>query len=418
MDKFIPIDGKLVENNLKSLRNLVFEVTDQCNLNCKYCGLAELYTGYDNREGKIMLSFEKAKVIIDYLLALWEQNYSHDCIFPTTIGFYGGEPLLNMVCIKKVIEYLEHSENVGRCFFYSMTTNAMLLDKYMDYLADKKFRLLISLDGDETAQSYRVDHSGNNSFNKVFRNVKLLQQKYPDYFENLVNFNSVLHNRNNVEPIYNFFLKNFNKKPMISQLNVSGIRESKIEEFRQMYQNTSESIKKADNCELLESEMFAESPQIYRLISYIYNRSGNVFKTYNELFREHSNMNFIPTATCLPFSKKMFITVNGKVLQCERIDHDFELGYVYDDHIELDYNHIALQHNKYIFKTIHQCANCAIKFQCDQCVYHIPDIRNDCPRCINMYSKKELDRQDIEIFDYLYNHPFYYKKILKEIVIR
>jgi uncharacterized protein len=363
LDKFKPISGKLIENNLKYLKSLVFEVTDQCNLNCKYCGLSELYTGYDERKGK-MFSFKMAKLIIDYLLELWKKNYSQGCVFPVSIGFYGGEPLLNTPFIKKVIEYLEHSGNVGKRFSYSMTTNAVLLDKHMDYLADKKFRLLISLDGDETAQSYRIDRSGNNSFSKVFKNVKLLQQKYPDYFKKLVNFNSVLHNRNNVEPIYEFFKTNFDKIPQISPLNTLGIRKNKIEEFKQMYQNTYESFSKASDCESLESEMFSAFPKTYSLIKYVYNRSGNVFMKYNDLFMEHANMSFIPTATCTPFMKKMFITTNGKILQCERIDHDFELGHIQDDRVELDFDYIAAGESWVRVRNQKPCVDCIYQWLC------------------------------------------------------
>ena len=42
-----------------------------------------------------------------------------------------------------------------------MTSNAVLLDKYQDYLAEKQFDILISLDGDEWGNSYRTDHAGN-----------------------------------------------------------------------------------------------------------------------------------------------------------------------------------------------------------------------------------------------------------------
>lgn len=83
-----------------------------------------------------------------------------------------------------------------------MTTNAMLLDKYMDFLQEKEFRLLISLDGNEEGQGYRVDTRGNNSFPRVFHNIKLLQETYPEYFEKHVRFNAVLHNKNSVESIY------------------------------------------------------------------------------------------------------------------------------------------------------------------------------------------------------------------------
>ena len=51
-----------------------------------------------------------------------------------------------------------------------MTTNAMLLDKYMSYLEKHKVNLLISLDGNQVHNSYRIDKQGNPSFNKVFHN--------------------------------------------------------------------------------------------------------------------------------------------------------------------------------------------------------------------------------------------------------
>ncbi|MBA7551086.1 hypothetical protein ES705_43621 [subsurface metagenome] len=85
-----------------------------------------------------------------------------------------------------------------------MTTNAMLLDRYMDYLVQHDFRILISLDGNEKNHSYRVDHAGKNSFKKVLANIKLLQQTFPDFFETNVYFNAVLHNRNSVAEIYKF----------------------------------------------------------------------------------------------------------------------------------------------------------------------------------------------------------------------
>ena len=37
------IDEKIVKDNLINLRQIVFEVTEKCNLNCTYCGLSDLY---------------------------------------------------------------------------------------------------------------------------------------------------------------------------------------------------------------------------------------------------------------------------------------------------------------------------------------------------------------------------------------
>jgi len=52
---------------------------------------------------------------------------------------------------------------------------------------------LISLDGNAENMAYRVDLSGNPSFDIIIKNIDTLRNKYPDYFEKKVNFNAVLH---------------------------------------------------------------------------------------------------------------------------------------------------------------------------------------------------------------------------------
>ena len=77
------------------LRQLLIEVTDKCNLKCKYCGYGEFYSNYDRRETRNQ-TFDNVKVLIDYLANLWRSDYNISHNNTVTIGFYGGEPLLNM----------------------------------------------------------------------------------------------------------------------------------------------------------------------------------------------------------------------------------------------------------------------------------------------------------------------------------
>ena len=41
--------GESIRNQIANSRQIVLEVTDMCNLKCKYCGYGELYEGYDPR---------------------------------------------------------------------------------------------------------------------------------------------------------------------------------------------------------------------------------------------------------------------------------------------------------------------------------------------------------------------------------
>ena len=410
---FYKTTHKNILYHLQNLRNLVFEVTDRCNLNCKYCSYSELYRGYDTREGKD-ISFAKAKLIIDYLYDLWKDNYSDGNNHEFNIGFYGGEPLLNVPLIKQTIDYVEslELEKIGKICTYSMTTNAVLLDQYMDYLVEKKINLLISLDGDEFAQSYRTDHSGKNSFDRVFRNIKLLQKKHPEYFKSAISFNSVLHNRNEVESIYKFIRNQFDKIPRITSLNDVDIIEEKKEEFIKMYQNFAESFYRSSNCAVIESEMFMQTPRVAWLADYIRHQSGNNYNTYKELFINRDDLP-LSTGTCVPFSNRMFVTVNGKILPCERISQQFSFGQVHEDSVELNEEYVADRHNYYISRFAKQCVNCASSRFCMHCVYQVDDICKDDARCPIFQSKMDLEKKNEEIFEFLEEYPHYYGRILE-----
>ena len=65
--EFIPTYSPLkLEKNLANLNHLLIEVTDGCNLACKYCGYGELYGNYDKRTNRNN-TFENVKTLIDYL---------------------------------------------------------------------------------------------------------------------------------------------------------------------------------------------------------------------------------------------------------------------------------------------------------------------------------------------------------------
>lgn len=411
------VNSRLIQHNIIQLSQIVFEVTDACNLRCKYCGYGDLYEGYDNREDKFM-SFGVAKSILDYLFNIWKSNHSQGICNPVTIGFYGGEPLLNMQLIRDIVDYIGQQEEMGKKFFFNMTTNAMLLDRYVDYLAEHEFRLLISLDGDKEGQSYRLDANGNNSFDRVVNNIKILQTKHPEYFDKLVMFNSVLHNKNSVESIYNFIRDTFGKEPSISPLNSSGVRPDKVDEFKRTYKNITDSIAQASDCETLKTELFIKNPATAQLLEYIYYSSGNVYSTYNSLLIEPDTQTNHKTGTCTPFSKKMFVTVNGKILQCERIHHNYALGTVDDLGVHLDYEYIVARHNLFINKFTQQCNNCANRQSCKQCVYQIDDLLETSTKCRNALSidkQKELNKITQL---YLRAHPNLYHELLIKAVIR
>lgn len=162
------ISASDVQYQLANLRQLTLEVTDACNLSCNYCAYGDLYSDYDKRENNNM-NLSEAMHVIDYLVQLWNSNHNMSANRAVYISFYGGEPLLNMDFIKAIVGYIENIECIHRKFIFSMTTNALLLEKYMSFLVEHSFNLLISLDGNEYNTSYRVSKSGKPAYNTIIR---------------------------------------------------------------------------------------------------------------------------------------------------------------------------------------------------------------------------------------------------------
>ena len=157
-----------------------------------------------------------------------------------------------------------------------------------------------------------------------------------------------MHSKNNVESVTHFIKKEFDKIPAIAELNSSHVRPEKKSEFDKLfkdkYDNIYRSTSKASN---LSETLFLQDPRTRSLLTFLREQSGNIFDDYEDLLKDPENCNVCPTGTCSPFSRKMFLTVHGKILQCEKIDHNYALGHVSEENeVILDIDKIAKRISK------------------------------------------------------------------------
>lgn len=406
-------DPEEIKTKLANLRQLVFEVTDSCNLNCHYCAYGELYKNYDKRASK-RLSLDKIKHTIDYLLSLWNSPYNLSFNNTVDISFYGGEPLLNIKIIKDTISYISGLKVKDINFRYRMTTNAILLEKNMDFLVKNEFNLLISLDGDEYSNSYRVAKNGHNSFKKVFSNILSLKDRFPDFYESNVNINAVLHDRNSYKDIFLFIKTKLGKLPLISELNDGGIRADKINEFHKMFKNTyEEQILFYNEYKDIDPMSFKSSENL-QLRSLIHGFTGNTYKSMNDLLKKENSIFHMPSGTCIAFYKKNFVTVNGKIFPCEKIGQNYPLGIVDDERASIDFDYISSIYDRMYKPLLKLCKQCYHQANCSQCIFNIYDKSIDqkllCPTFVDKRSMKDYLKVN---FNYLENNPSEYEKQLK-----
>jgi uncharacterized protein len=408
--KYTPED---VEFRAANNEQIVLEVTDGCNLNCRYCGYGEFYSGYDPRRGRKM-NVDTARKIIDYIISLKRKYFSYIKTHrKIAISFYGGEPLLNFPLIRKVVSYIKIIDLPNIEFFFSLTTNGILIDKYVDFFIENSFILFISLDGDKQNNGHRVFRDGRQSFDVVYKNILELKKKNPEYFEKLVYFNCVMHNKNSPVQVTKFFKEKFNKKPRLIGLAKVGLKPEKKDEFEKMLksikseveQKVSEfyikDLKKTDSYRLKDLDDFSTYYS-----GYVHNRIASLLQPPVE------SVEYVSTGTCHPFERKMFVTVNGKLIPCERIMQNFYMGTIINGHIHLDYQQIADKYNGYYKKLSKLCNNCYNNRLCPKCIFNL-NIEDENIRCDSFLNSNDFSKKVSHAISLLERAPLFYEKIMK-----
>lgn len=393
---------------------IILEVTDRCNLKCYYCGYGELYGNHDVRCGEDM-SFETFLTLYQYLGNLLKTSHRAGSSF-LRISFYGGEPLCNFPLIEKVVSYTKEHPIENKSIVFSMTTNAVLLHKHMDFFVENKFELLISLDGNKYNDSYRVFQNGKESFASVIENLHTLRSLYPEYFSRNIRFNSVLHNRNSVSDADNFIYTRYGKHPMTNELNVFGISKDKVQEFKKMFRSKAkdfDGIKKKGQDNLLLSPFVVQCEKwIFSTFLTSYSRRiGELLNPKVGILGNFSSSQ-IPTKTCIPFSRKIFVSVTGKIYPCERIGNEYDFGEISNGNVNIPYSDIADTYNALFEKYLQYCKRCKMKDFCSVCVVSDIDGYNVCNQNVDHKSSQMKD-----VLSFFEDNPYLLDNSLKNITI-
>ena len=394
------ISANQVLDQIKNLDAITFQVTGACNLNCRYCCYGEMYDNTHNITQP--MDFDTVQSLFEYITPYWSLNPNPKKI---TIGFYGGEPLLNFSLIEKTVSYCRALESTDFEFNFSITTNALLLDRYADFLVENSFNILFSLDGNEKGNSLRVDKNNQPVFSRVFKSIKQFQAKYPDFFKEKVNFNAVLNSYSLAKEVNDFIINEFGIIPLLSRISEVGLNKEKVKEYRQIMQPYIET----DELMALRKD---KSSKIKELGGFFYYNLSNSFKHFSEIVHiSKRDQKKIPTGTCLPFLKKMYITSDRRIFACERIGFDYVLGTI-GEKVNIDFEEVARKYTTYFTEIGKQCVTCYFALICSDCIFQFPT-ENDMPKCPYIFGVDDYQKHLGRLTGLTETHPELFDKVNK-----
>ena len=167
-----------------------------CNLDCKYCfylSKKALYPGSRFRMADDLLE--------TYVKQLLEAHETSE----VAVSWQGGEPtLMGLAFFKRSVAYVEKYRRPGQQIAYTLQTNGTRLDDdWCAFFKEHDFLIGLSLDGPkEMHDAYRVDKSGQGSFDRVMRGWRCLRKHQVD-----CNILCTVHAANADHPlrVYRFF---------------------------------------------------------------------------------------------------------------------------------------------------------------------------------------------------------------------
>lgn len=311
------------------------------------------------------MTFEVAKKAIDYYMDVNLQAVKYNPNISLSIGFYGGEPLLNWSLIKKVVEYIhdQYTSIFGNIFFAITTNGYLLSEEKIKYMLENNFSISVSIDGDkETHDRNRVTINQTPTFDVVFKNMLLLEEVY----ENMLRENKktvpygilITHDNNaDFEQLENFFSENPNIDGKIQRVTrVSGINTD--------YFNTQN-----DPSILQKRQQFLKKlVDKFKAQSYM-NAATNFSKVIlkNLILDPMMLLNYSKNelrGTCLPGLHKLAVDSDGIFHMCEKINPSYSVG---NTEIGLDTNKQAEYMNNFFSLLNSKCEKCNLQNICNLC---------------------------------------------------
>lgn len=343
----------------RGIEQVTLQVTQNCNFRCAYCGYTQQSDAQRCHSDKRM-SEETARKAL-----LFVRDHSIDSK-EVSIGFYGGEPLIEFELIQRLVAYCEEIFR-GKKHVYSITTNATLLtDSMLEFMGKYDFRLMVSLDGPRKINDKnRVFVNGEGTYQKVMERLNHIYRNYPDFFRRKLSVNMVLDPSNAFDEIIQIFPEEEVMREIVVRTSVvDDIYSSEPVEYSNTYrwQYQYQSF-----LGLLAQIGRYPSEQVSPIIKSQFELTlDNVEKIVPRVGLSET---LAPGGPCIPGKLRLFVTTDGDLLPCERVSETSEVLKIGSLEKGLDIERIKALLNVGSL-TPEACRNCWAFNGCSLCCKH------------------------------------------------
>jgi len=307
-----------------NISQITIQICQSCNLRCTYCSYSGKYDNQREHSDRSM-DLEKAKKCIDFFMAR-----SRNAKNPS-IGFYGGEPLMEIDKIKSCIDYIDDKYE-GHNLSYTITTNGTILDEnFVKYAEDKKINIAISLDGPkELHDKNRKYGDGSGSFDVIMKNIMKIKNAFPKFYKQ-IHFMTTVAPAVDLSCINEFYSVDTVMEDNMISFNTLSLFNIKDElSYDDLFYLTD----KFQTTKVILSELGLYSPsktsKLYN--NYILNLARFYMSLSNMRMSEVSH----PGGPCIPGIMRPFIDVDGYIYPCERVSEGSDVMKI--GHIDTGFN--------------------------------------------------------------------------------
>lgn len=299
---------------MNKVRELILQVTQQCNLRCSYCSYSGNY--YNREHSDRRMPFDMAKKAIDFY---FDHTGDTDEL---SIAFYGGEPLLEFPLIQKCVAYSEERVKDKNLKFYITTNGTLLTDKEISFFVEHNFVLTISLDGKKEEHDInRKFRNGKGSFDLIIQNLQRMKSYNESYFSTVM-YNTVINPKADLKSVLDYFSKSQIFPPRQVNMNMlanTGLKNDSLltadDSFwiPNRYEYMKVLLYMIDKIKLEDLHPLYISKEI---------PIENLYKDLRRRSAETSAMHH--GGPCIAGTRRLFVNTTGDLYPCERVSESVQ----------------------------------------------------------------------------------------------